>query len=215
MHCQHRIASHLTLVKLVQWYWYCGGVRVSKNLNYLFVNDGVANIVECVKFYGITLENKLKIYIGHICNKLSKFVCIIYKVGRHLSNKSLIGLYYSLFYPYLIYSNVLCGGTYSTHLHVVEMLQKRTIRINTVSEYLAHTDLLFFTLLVFWRRRMSTVIMLLMYSFKNREKFSPSNPSYATRHATDPIAHILRLTLTEHSVHYSAARLLRLLPMSY
>ena len=81
-----------------------------------------------VKFLDVTLDRKLKFkeHINNVCIKLSKVVGILYRVWEYLPEKSLINLYYiySFFYPYLLYVIVLWDGTYSTHMHTVEMLQK-------------------------------------------------------------------------------------------
>ena len=53
-------------------------------------------------------------------------------------------LYYSLVYPYLIYCNVLWGGTYSTIIDKLFLLQKKIIRIMFNANYQFHTTPLFF-----------------------------------------------------------------------
>ena len=165
------------------------------------------------KFLGLTLDTKLKFrgHISSICGKLSKAVGIIYRVSEFLPQKSLIGLYYSLFYPYLTYCNELWGGTYGVHLNTVEMLQKRVVRVVTHSEFLAHTGGLFYSTGILKAKDLH-VYLLLIYLFKNREKFSFPSSSYSTRYPNNPILNSHRLTLTEHSVHYSAAKAWHSLP---
>ena len=176
----------------------------------LFVNGTNINVLECVKFLGINLDNRLKYknHINVICTKLSKVVGILYKLKEYLSAKSLINMYYSLFYPYLTYGNVLWGGTYGTHLNVIEMLQKRPIRIITGSEYLSHTEPLFLQTSILKFADLYKYLLLLHY-FKHKRDFQPSNVNYNTRYGGEPILYAHRLTLTEHSVLYSAARLWR------
>ena len=167
-----------------------------------------------VKFLGVNLDSKLKFreHINFVCNKLSRVVGILSKVREVLSRKALISLYYSLFYPYLIYCNVLWAGTYSTHLHNIEMLQKRAIRIISGSEYLAHTTPLFYDAGILKAVDVHRLLLLLYY-FRNREKFGQSNVAYETRHAHAPVVPVHRLTLTEHSVSYASAREFRSLPL--
>ena len=179
----------------------------------LRLNSVDVDYLGCHKFLGLNLDSELKFksHIEFVSSKLSKSVGIIYKVSKLLSQKSLINLYYSLFYPYLSYCNILWCGTYNVHLNTVEMLQKKVIRIITGSEYLAHTNDLFLKAKIL---KLSDLheYLLLLYFFKNKNKFSYSDGHYWTRHSGDPIITRHRLTLTEHSVHYSATRLWRNLP---
>ena len=50
------------------------------------------------------IDNKLKwnLQIDHIKNKISKTTGILYRC-RKINNKTMINLYYTLFYPYIIY----------------------------------------------------------------------------------------------------------------
>ena len=143
--------------------------------------------------------------------KLSRVVGIMFRIKDYLSMKSLINLYYSLFYPYLIYGNILWCGTFSSHLHTVEMLQKRAVRIITGSTYLAHTEPLFHSTAILKLDDLHEYLLLL-YLFKNKSDFGSSNLNYDTRNAQAPAIGIHRLTSTEHSVHYSAVRLWYSLP---
>ena len=176
----------------------------------LVVNGTNINVLECVKFLGVHLDNRLtfKNHINAVCGKLSKVVGILYKLKECLSPKSLINMYYNLFYPYLTYGNVLWGGTYGTHLNTIEMLQKRAIRIITGSEYLSHTEPLFLQTSILKFEDLHKYLLLLYY-FKHKCDFQPSNVNYSTRYGGEPILYAHRLTLTEHSVLYSAARLWR------
>ena len=50
-------------------------------------------------------------------------------------NKNLINLYYSLVYPYLIYNVIIWGGTFSSRMSQLVILQKNLIRIITGENY--------------------------------------------------------------------------------
>ena len=54
--------------------------------------------------------------------------------------------------------------------------------------------------------------LLLLYFFNNRDRFLHSNTPYFTRNSNAPILNIHRLTSTERSVHYAAAKQWLLLP---
>ena len=53
------------------------------------------------------------------------------------------GLYYALIYPYLSYGNIAWGNTYSTRLQPIWRLQKKIIRLITLSKFSHHTSPLF------------------------------------------------------------------------
>ena len=169
------------------------------NANVCFLDD--------IKFLGITLDNKLKFkeHISNVCLKLSKAVGIMFRLKNFLPQKSLIGLYYNFVYPYLLYGNIVWAGTYSTHLHTIEMIQKKVIRIVTGSDYLEHTQPLFHKTEILKFDDLHR-FLLLLYFYKNRDGFSVSNHSYNTRHHNDPLIEIHRLTSTEQSVRFSAVK---------
>lgn len=180
----------------------------------LKIDDICISYLDDCKFLGLSLDTDLKFknHIAAVCNKLSKIVGILFRVSRYLSRKSLVCLYYALFYPYLTYCNVLWGGTCGVYLNTVEMLQKRAIRVVTHSEFLAHTDPLFHTTGIL---KICDIhkYLLMLYFFKNRDKFEYPSSEYSTRYSSDPILIMHRLTLTERTVHYSAAKLWRSLPV--
>ena len=68
------------------------------------LNDVDVEFHHDVTFLGLILDDKLKFndHISLVCTKLSKIVGILYRIRLLLPKKSLIGIYYSLFYPYLI-----------------------------------------------------------------------------------------------------------------
>jgi hypothetical protein len=97
------------------------------------------------KFVGFQLDNKLKFdsHIHSVCSKLSKSIWIIYRLKNNVPHEILANLYYTFIYPYLLYCNLVWGGTFPGHLQPLFLLQKKIIRIVTNSDYLAHTDPLF------------------------------------------------------------------------
>ena len=181
--------------------------------NRIILNNNDLDYVDKVIFLGLTIDSKLKFkqHISVICTKLSKIVGILFRVSGFLSQRSLVNLYYSLFYPHLIYANLLWGGTHDTHLHIVELLQKKVVRIVTHSSYLAHTNDLFIKTGILKVKEIHEYL-LLIYMFKNRLNFDISNSHYNTRHATDPVIDHHRLALTQHSVSFSSSKLYHSLP---
>ena len=63
--------------------------------------------VYVTKFLWVLIDSKLnwKKHIGYICKKIAKCIWILLKARKKLHRSSLISLYYSFAYPYLIYCN--------------------------------------------------------------------------------------------------------------
>lgn len=99
------------------------------------------------KFLGVLFDNKLCFaeHIKHVALKISKSVGILHKIRAIVPRSVLLNLYYNLVYPYLIYGNLIWGGTTSNHLQKLILLQKRILRIITDSSYLSHTTNLFYS----------------------------------------------------------------------
>ena len=67
----------------------------------------------------------------------------MYKARRFLNKKSLLSLYHSYIYPYLIYCIEVWGCAAPSHLHSLFLLQTKIVRIMTFAPYLAHTEPIF------------------------------------------------------------------------
>ena len=74
--------------------------------------------------------------------KLQKVLASL-KIKHSLSKETLITLYYSLIYPYLIYCLLVWGSASPTTLEKIFILQKRVLRLITLSNYNEHTLPLF------------------------------------------------------------------------
>ena len=77
------------------------------------------------------IDNKLswKDHIAYISGKITRGIGIILTARKYLLKESLISLYYSFIYPYMIYYNPVWGLACKTHLDCLIKLQKRVIRI--------------------------------------------------------------------------------------
>lgn len=66
--------------------------------------------------------------------KLDKYNEYDVKLKRHVSEATIISLYYSLIYPYLTYACTLWGNNYNTPMSQIIKLQDKAVRIiNDVS----------------------------------------------------------------------------------
>ena len=111
----------------------------------LFIDQSPLEIKSTVKFLGVMLDNKLRFneHTKHVCNKVSKSVGVMCSIKDFIPITVLKSLYYSFIYPYIHYCIVAWGGTWSTHLQPLRVLQKRGLRIINKKPYLHPSNELF------------------------------------------------------------------------
>ena len=66
----------------------------------------------------------------------------MYKTRRFFNKKSLLSLYYSNIFSYLIDCIEVWGCAAPFHLHSLFLLQKKIVRIMTFAPYRTHTELI-------------------------------------------------------------------------
>lgn len=98
-----------------------------------------------IKYLGIMLDSNLnwKNHVQYISKKIKRSIGIISKIRYYVALDVLISLYHALLYPFLIYGIVIWGNTYPTNLNPLFILQKRAIRIITISKFDEHSSPLF------------------------------------------------------------------------
>ena len=101
--------------------------------------------INCVKFLGLYIDDKLKWdeHINMMKKKISKSFFAINKVKNIMPKRHLSILYYSLIYPYLTYGIILWGAACRVHLSKLIIMQKKSVRIITGAHYRAHTAPIF------------------------------------------------------------------------
>jgi len=107
----------------------------------LNVDNTKINRVSCVKFLGILIDENLNWHeqILHCKKKISSGVYAMNTLKQILNTDHLKTLYYSLIHSYLSYGNILWGTARKLHVHKLEILQKRAVRIISKAKYNAHT----------------------------------------------------------------------------
>ena len=115
-----------------------------KDCNIIVDNVNIDRVTTC-KFLGVILDDKFtwKLHINHVKNKVSKGLGILLKARRVLDKESLITLYNALIKPYFTYGLTVWGNTFKTYIKKLETVQKKIVRVITLSEYNAHTTPLF------------------------------------------------------------------------
>ena len=91
------------------------------------------NTLTCVtttKFLGVIIDHKFKWndHITYVRNKISKSIGILYKIRRFLDMNTLIQMYHSFVFPYLIYCIEIWGNASAIHLEPLIKIQKKSIR---------------------------------------------------------------------------------------
>jgi Reverse transcriptase (RNA-dependent DNA polymerase) len=114
----------------------------------LILNGHSIEQVECTKFLGVYIDNKLnwKQHIQHVSSKISKAVGMINSVKNKLSKTTMLLLYHTMIYPHLTYCNIVWGCACQTELNRIVTMQKKAIRLITGSHYLSSTAPLFHNL---------------------------------------------------------------------
>jgi len=180
----------------------------------IFLNNKIVSFCNEVKFLGLIVDSKLKFtsHILAISNKISRNLGIFYKIRHFVDKKILLKLYYAFVYPYLIYCNVIWGGTNAVHLNLIIKMQKRIIRIIHHEAYRSHTRPLFVNSEVL---RINEIYryLLCLFVFENRPIFANNeNTGHSTRQNNDLRPEFQRLTLTQKSVKFSAPSTWNLIP---
>ena len=183
----------------------------------IMFNEEQIELRKAGKFLGITLDDALKFneHISTICRKVSKTIGIFYKLRSFVNIQTLISLYYSLIYPYIIYCNIIWGGTYSSHLTPLLILQKKIVRIITGADYLAHSNPLFLQAKILKVQDVHKYMLgIYMYKKKLNNSLPAVQHSYNTRGSSVVPSAFQRLTVTQQSVEYSGPKLWNSLPLN-
>ena len=120
--------------------------KLSMNSIKLFMDKTNLREVECIKYLGVILDNKI-LWIQHISyvkNKISKGIGIMYKAQNYINKKlSLVCIIRIYIYPYFIYCIESWGNASNCHLDPLFVIQKRILRILTFSSYDVPSESLF------------------------------------------------------------------------
>ena len=87
--------------------------------------------VKSIKFLGIHIDENLKFkyHIDNICKKLSRSLGILYRMSQFVPPYILLVLYYSIFYPHLIYGIVVWGGCGVVSVGRVKTIHRRALKL--------------------------------------------------------------------------------------
>ena len=110
------------------------------NLN-ISIGDTTLPRNNFTKFLGPIMQGDLKWdeHVNALLSKMYKVTGIIYKSRCKLNEDIMLMLYYSLFYPYLIYGNIFWGSSYKYLSNKLSISQKRFLRMCLFMKRSDHT----------------------------------------------------------------------------
>ena len=112
-----------------------------KNIQ-LFYNSSLIPRVNSIKFLGIIISSNLnwKDHIIYISKKISKNLGVIKKIKHLFPFSTILNLYYTLIYPYLLYCNFIWGKNVKNHINILKKCQNSFLRILYNLSYFTHTS---------------------------------------------------------------------------
>ena len=172
----------------------------------LKINNQTILFRESSKFLGVIIDSKLsfEMHINLVIKKISKTIGIFYKLKQNGAPKNvLICMYYSLFYPYLLYGNLIWGKTYRVHINKLLILQKKIIRIISGAEFLAHTNPLFVDCKILKIEELFTYLCgIQAYKLRISSSLATSTHLHNTRGNNQALPRYRRLNSSQRSLSY-------------
>ena len=183
----------------------------------VYLNNKVIERVSTIKFLGVIVDSTLS-WSEHaklVKNKIAKGVGILTKVKKLLDKSTLITIYNSFIYPYLLYGIEVWGTVSRCHFDTVFKLQKKAIRIIASASYREHTKPLFLSHQILPLEKIYVfAISKLMYKFSNNRLPLIFNDmiirniqvhSHSTRHNQEIHVPQCRTTLFQNTFRYKGA----------
>ena len=99
----------------------------------LLINKIAINQTKYVKYLGVLIDSNLSFshHISSVSKKISRAVGIMFKIDEIVPSHTLINLYYSIIYPFLIYGLPIWGVACKKYLDPIHKLQKKIVCLIT------------------------------------------------------------------------------------
>ena len=107
------------------------------------------------------------------------FVSCTGRAWSYFPRKVMSSLYYSLFYHYLVYWNIVWRGTYCAMIDKLFLLQKKIILIMFNANYPSHRTPLLFQFKILKVADILDYFLLCMYMYKRKLRGDPGRPDHA------------------------------------
>ena len=185
--------------------------------NCIRLHDQPLGMVENIKFLGVQIDHKLKfnLHIDYICSKISKSIGILFRLRDFVPKQCLKSIYFALIHPYIIYCLPIYGVTYDVHLHPLNVLHRRAVRIINGASFLAHSEPLFRESKILkicdqYKLSLATYVYKNMHILDDYHRLHP----YNTRHRDNLMPPLPRLRSTEQSVLFNAVHVWNSVPQN-
>ena len=184
------------------------------------LNGSKLDPIDHVKYLGLYLDRNLSwnVQIKHLSNQLSRSNGILCKLRHFVPKKTLISVYYSIFYSHMLYGCPIWSLTSLNNLNSITVLQKRCIRIMNFAPFNSHSNDLFAENNILKFNDIIQIEQLkLVYDFKNKNlpdelltlfNLNSDIHSHFTRNAANVGLHVPQINSTnfgERSLKYTAS----------
>ena len=111
--------------------------RLGYSTPQLLINDAPIEVLNEAKYLGLIIDNNLNFnsHINFILKKLSRLCGVSHVLSYKFNLFAAKSFYYGLFYSRVAYMIAVWGGTYSSYIDKIQVLQKRVIK-NLFSRHL-------------------------------------------------------------------------------
>ena len=98
-----------------------------------------------VKYLGVLIDENLSWdqHVKDLSNKLSRANGIISKLRHYAPKSAVLSVYHAIFYSHMIYGSSVWSLTTKSNLDLINILQKKSMRIINFAPYNSHTISLF------------------------------------------------------------------------
>ena len=199
------ISNRLTINTDKTYYLIVTNLKLNHDLPGLTIGLDQIQSKSSEKFLGVVVDEGLKFdsHLSMLCGKVSRSVGVLSRLRPYLPLNTMISLYYTFIYPYLIYCNLIWGNTFETHLKPLQILQKKALRYINNAPYNSHTNELFYNNRILKLKDINTYFQSIFMFKSDRDSFLPTH-SYNTRNRSNLNPNFQRLTTTQRSLSYSA-----------
>ena len=93
----------------------------------ILINNKAIDEDKYMKYLGVTLDSQLsfKFHIDELTKKISRGICLSYKLRPFVTTKILTNVYYAIIYSFLLYGIVIWGAASKNLLNPILVLQKK------------------------------------------------------------------------------------------
>ena len=90
------------------------------------MQQNTIDLVNSTKFLGLIIDDKLKWHehIQHVKHKIARSIGILYKIRHYLNKETLLNMYYTFVFRYLIYGVEIWGCAPLNHINHLKKIQK-------------------------------------------------------------------------------------------